>query len=156
MTVADNVGLGVSPSLRLTAEDHGEVARALAAVGLEGFGARLPGELSGGERQRVALARVIVRHKPILLLDEAFASLGPAMRGNMLDLVADILRERHMTTIMVTHFPEDARRIARHTAFLANGTVVASGPTETILDPETTNPVVGGYLGGSRAGNGAP
>jgi hypothetical protein len=48
---------------------------------------RLPGQLSGGERQRVAIARCLVRRRPILLLDEPFAAVGPGLRREMLDLV---------------------------------------------------------------------
>jgi thiamine transport system ATP-binding protein len=151
LSVFDNVALGVSPSLRLTGEDRGRVEVALAGVGLSGYGDRLPAQLSGGERQRVALARVIVRQKPVLLLDEAFASLGPALRADMLDLLASIHDERHMTTVMVTHFPEDARRIAAHTVFLADGAVVLEGDTASLLDSETAPAPVRAYLGAKEA-----
>ncbi|MCI5075147.1 thiamine ABC transporter ATP-binding protein [Oricola sp.] len=149
LRVFENVALGVSPSLRLTAQDRATVEAALEAVGLAGYGARRPAELSGGERQRVALARVIVRRKPVLLLDEAFASLGPALRVEMLDLLASIHEDRAMTTIMVTHFPEDARRIAARTVFLADGATMAEGPTDTLLDPDVAPEAVRAYLGQS-------
>ncbi|GAB4350551.1 MAG: thiamine ABC transporter ATP-binding protein [Oricola sp.] len=150
LAVFDNVALGRSPSLRLAAGDREAVEQALASVGLAGYGKRLPGQLSGGERQRVALARVIVREMPVLLLDEAFASLGPALRSDMLDLVARIHAERRMTTVMVTHFPEDARRIAPQTVFLAGGTVLAGGATEVLLDPEKAPPAIRDYLGSAE------
>ena len=68
----------------------GAIAEALARTGLAGKERRLPRELSGGERQRVALARVLVRNRPVLLLDEPFASLGPALREDMLELVGEL------------------------------------------------------------------
>ena len=92
LSVERNVGLGRSPSLSLSEADRGAIAEALRRVGLAGKEKRLPRELSGGERQRVALARVLVRDRPVLLLDEPFASLGPALRNDMLDLVAGAAR----------------------------------------------------------------
>ena len=133
LDVLTNVGLGVSPALRLKPADVERVAAALARVGLEDFGRRLPGQLSGGERQRVALARCLVRDRPVLLLDEPFAALGPALRREMLDLIADIHRERAMTVLLVTHQPDDARRIAAHTAFVHDGRILASRPTAELL-----------------------
>ncbi|WP_292403285.1 thiamine ABC transporter ATP-binding protein [Mesorhizobium sp.] len=127
LSVERNVGLGRSPSLRLTEADHAAIAAALKRVGLAGKQQRLPRELSGGERQRVALARVLVRDRPVLLLDEPFASLGPALRDDMLDLVADVQAERRMTVLFVTHQPDDADRIGQDMVFLDNGTVAATG-----------------------------
>lgn len=128
LDLATNVGLGISPALRLTAEDRDRIAAALARTGLAGKEKRLPRELSGGERQRVALARALVRDRPVLLLDEPFASLGPALRWEMLDLTVAMQRERGMTVILVTHHPEDARRAAHRIVFLENGQVAAQGP----------------------------
>src|SRR5690606_35130515 len=120
-------------SLRLSAGDHADVMAALARTGLAGKEKRLPGELSGGERQRVALARVLVRDQPILLLDEPFASLGPALRSEMLELVRALHHERGMTVLVVTHHPEDARAIADRVAFVADGRIAAYEETSVMF-----------------------
>jgi thiamine transport system ATP-binding protein len=136
LSVEQNVGLGRSPALRLTAKDREAVAGALERTGLSGKEKRLPRELSGGERQRVALSRVLVRDRPVLLLDEPFASLGPALREDMLDLVTSLHAEREMTVVLVTHQPGDARRIAQHMIFLESGTVAATGEIEFFFEPD--------------------
>ena len=154
LSVEQNVGLGRSPSLRLTEADRAAIAEALERIGLAGKEKRLPRELSGGERQRVALARVLVRDRPVLLLDEPFASLGPALRDDMLDLVAGVHAERGMTVLFVTHQPEDARRIGEHMVFLDNGTVAATGDGGRFLRRGWTGSVPALYRrkssGGSR------
>ena len=129
LDIEKNVGLGCSSALRLSATDEQDVSAALARVGLASMERRLPRELSGGERQRVALARVLVRDRPVLLLDEPFASLGPALRSDMLDLLAGIQTERRMTVLFVTHVPEDARKMARNMVFIEAGAVAAEGKT---------------------------
>ena len=127
LSVEQNVGLGRSPSLRLSPEDRTDIAAALDRTGLAGKQKRLPRELSGGERQRVALARVLVRARPVLLLDEPFASLGPALRADMLDLVLALHAEQDMTVLFVTHQPQDAERISSSVVFLEDGRVAAAG-----------------------------
>ena len=150
LDVAANVGLGRSPALRLTAGDRAAISEALARTGLAGKEHRLPRELSGGERQRVALARVLVRDRPVLLLDEPFASLGPALREDMLGLVADLHAERGMTVLFVTHQPEDARLLASAIVFLEDGRVAASGETAKFFGrhgPEAFRRYIGSVAG---------
>lgn len=130
LDVSANVGLGRSPSLRLSASDRNDVTAALDHVGLAGKEARLPGELSGGERQRVALARVLLRRQPVLLLDEPFASLGPGLRREMITLLSDLHARIGMTILMVTHHPEDARAIADTVAFLSEGRIESAGKAD--------------------------
>ncbi len=130
LDVQTNIALGISPTLKLSQDDHNTVTAALQRVGLKGFEKRLPGELSGGERQRVALARALVRQRPLLLLDEPFAALGPALRSQMLTLVKELHEEKNLTTLLVSHQPEDARSTATHTAFLNNGRIEVFEETE--------------------------
>ncbi|NNU79295.1 ATP-binding cassette domain-containing protein [Halovulum dunhuangense] len=145
LSLSRNVGLGLDPSLRLDRAGWARVEAALAEVGLAGLGDRKPGQLSGGQQSRAALARALLRNRPILLLDEPFAALGPALRREMLDLVARIRAERGMTLLMVTHDPEDAARIAAHTIFLAHGRAAPPAPTRALLaDPP---PALAAYLG---------
>jgi thiamine transport system ATP-binding protein len=150
LNVEQNVGLGRSPALRLDASDRKAVGEALHRTGLAGKERRLPGELSGGERQRVALARVLVRDRPVLLLDEPFASLGPALREEMLELLQGVQAERRMTVLIVTHQPEDARRLADSILFLDGGRVAASGPTSRFFGKEA--PAAFRRYIGSKAG----
>ena len=128
-----NVALGVSPSLRPDAAQRARVDAALTEVGLGALMRRKPGEVSGGERQRVAVARALVRDRPVLLLDEPFAALGPALRRDMLDLVKTMQQARRLTVVMVTHQPEDAQAAASHTAYLENGHIVALRPTAELF-----------------------
>jgi thiamine transport system ATP-binding protein len=145
LTVAENVGLGRNPGLKLDAADRAQVAWALHEVGLDGFEVRRPGQLSGGERQRVALARSLIRHRPLLLLDEPFAALGPALRVEMLELTDQLRQAQGLTVLLVTHDPGEAARIATRTAFIAEGKVVLFGPTQEVLASD--NPAVRNYLG---------
>ncbi|MCO6388224.1 thiamine ABC transporter ATP-binding protein [Aliihoeflea sp. 40Bstr573] len=146
LSVAQNVGLGRSPGLRLSGQDRTDIAEALADVGLAGKEERLPSELSGGERQRVAIARALVRQRPLLLLDEPFASLGPALRADMVELVRALASKTGMTIVFVTHQPEDARALAGRIIFLADGTVAADGPAETFFGPDAPS-VFSDYAG---------
>ena len=143
-----NVALGIAPSLKLDAAQRARVDAAMVDVGLGALMKRKPGEVSGGERQRVAVARALVRDRPVLLLDEPFAALGPALRRDMLELVKAMSQARHLTTVMVTHQPEDALAAASHTAFLENGHIVALRPTAELFAAEDL-PGLSAYLGTS-------
>lgn len=133
LTLTQNVGLGLRPSLRLSADERERAARALDRVGLAAFGDRKPGDVSGGQQSRAALARVLVQGKPLLLLDEPFAALGPALRGEMLDLTSDVVRETGATLLMITHAPEDAERAADQVIFVDAGHAQAPRPVAEIM-----------------------
>ncbi len=145
LTVAQNLGLGLRPDLRLSADQTKQVSKGLARVGLEGLGPRRPAQLSGGQASRAALARALLRARPILLLDEPFAALGPALRSEMLALVRGVADETGALVLMVTHDPQDALALGGDTAFLADGIVHPPVPTRKLLaDPPSA---VQDYLG---------
>ncbi len=112
LTVQKNILLGVSKVLKENIEDVEKVQGILAEVGLEKYEHSLASRLSGGQQQRVALARVLMRREPILLLDEPFTGLDAQTRIQMLDLVKKITIEHNLHTIMVTHEIQDCERIA--------------------------------------------
>lgn len=134
LTAAQNVGLGLHPNLRLTTEDQAKVVKALAQVGLDSMGKRKPGQLSGGQQARVALARLTVQDRLLILLDEPFAALGPALKAEMLALVTDLARAKGATVLMVTHEPEDARQVADEVILVADGQAHPPVKTEDIFE----------------------
>ena len=145
LTVVQNTGLGVRADLKLSKLQIELVEDALAKVGLADMGTRRPSELSGGQRQRVALARALLRDQPVLMLDEPFAALGPALRHEMLDLVARIRQEQNSTLLLVTHNPDDALRISENTVLVADGVAQAPQPTAALLS--NPPPALAAYLG---------
>ena len=145
LSVAQNVGLALAPRLRLTVAQSLAVDAVLAEVGLAGLGDRKPRALSGGQQGRAALARALLADRPVVLLDEAFAALGPALRREMLTLVRDRLAARGRTVVVVTHDPQDARDFADRIVLVADGMAHAPRPTDAIFaDPP---PALRDYLG---------
>ncbi|WP_281990512.1 ATP-binding cassette domain-containing protein [Sulfitobacter geojensis] len=145
LSVTQNIGLGIRPDLRLSAQDKTRVAQALARVGLSDQAGKKPGALSGGQQSRAALARVLVQARPWVLLDEPFAALGPALRNEMLDLVQDLVTETGAGLVMVTHAPEDVRRIADEVVFVGSGRAEAPKPAAELMD--NPPPELRAYLG---------
>jgi ABC-type thiamine transport system ATPase subunit len=82
-----NIGLGLNPGLKLSSAQNTKLEAIACTMGLDALLDRMPDQLSGGQRQRVALARCLVREQPVLLLDEPFSALDPALRQEMLALV---------------------------------------------------------------------
>ncbi|MEV0587859.1 ABC transporter ATP-binding protein [Nonomuraea sp. NPDC050310] len=105
-------------------------ARALAEVGLEGYGRAWPATLSGGEAQRVALARALVREPELLLLDEPFAALDALTRLQMQELVAELCARHRPAVVLVTHDVEEAVRLADRVAVLREGRFAVERPID--------------------------
>lgn len=89
-------------------EVRARVARALAAVRLDGFERRRPDSLSGGQRHRVALARAIVARPAVLLLDEPLSSLDPVLRDDVRDAIVQVQTESGAALLLVTHDLDEA------------------------------------------------
>ena len=123
LSAGDNVGLGVNPSLRLSAQEKTAVMSALDRVGLASLAKAPARRLSGGERQRVALARSLVRQRPVLLLDEPFSALDAETRSEMLDLVREIVSDNNLAALMVTHDVRDCERVAERRYKIENDSV---------------------------------
>jgi ABC-type nitrate/sulfonate/bicarbonate transport system ATPase subunit len=108
LTVAENVALG----LRYRANQHAAHAESVDQIlrdfGLGSLAQAYPHELSGGQAQRVSLARTVVTHPTILLLDEPFAALDPRTRAALQDWLLEIVRRRQLSVLLVTHDVEEA------------------------------------------------
>ena len=146
LTIGQNLSLALNPATgRLRAGDADRIDAVLARVGLPGFAPRRLSEMSGGQQSRAALARVLLQGRPVLLLDEPFAALGPALKVEMLDLVAEVADAEELTVLLVSHDPQDARRFAAQTIVVENGQV--SAPQETVALLDNPPPGLRAYLG---------
>jgi iron complex transport system ATP-binding protein len=163
ITVADLVARGRYPHQKLlrqwSREDEAAVVGALAATGTTELSGRLVDELSGGQRQRVWVAMVLAQETPILLLDEPTTFLDIAHQIELLELCADLNRDRGHTLVAVLHDLNHACRYATHLIAMKDGAVVAEGapadvvtatlvedvfglPCRIIPDPVTGTPLV--------------
>ncbi|BAE73706.1 Thiamine import ATP-binding protein ThiQ [Sodalis glossinidius str. 'morsitans'] len=137
LTVAENIGLGLHPGLRLTSAQRCQLKDTARQVGLENLLERLPAAISGGQRQRTALARCLVRQQPILLLDEPFSALDPALRAEMVKLLDEVCATRRLTLLMVSHNLDDALRLAPRTLLVVDGRIYYDGPTAALASGES-------------------
>jgi len=137
LTVAQNIGLGLHPGLKLKPQQKQQLQQIAQQVGLEQLLDRLPSQLSGGQRQRAALARCLVRDQPVLLLDEPFSALDPALRYDMLQLLDEVCQQRQLTLLMVSHNLDDAARIAPRTLLVVDGGIAYDGSTQALIDGST-------------------
>jgi len=113
LTAAENVELPLQLLGVGAAERESRVRTLLERVGVSHRAAALPGELSGGEMQRVAIARAVVHRPALLLADEPTGNLDSATGAQVLDLLAEVVRETRAALLMVTHSEEAATRCER-------------------------------------------
>lgn len=137
MTVGDLVALGAMGRRGLFGglgkDDRGTVARALSAVGMEGFERRAIGSISGGQLQRALFARVLVQDARVILLDEPFSAIDTRTTADLIGLVQRWPGEGR-TVVVVLHDLEMVRRVCPRSLLLARE-AVAWGPTDEALNP---------------------
>ncbi len=115
LSAARNVALGLHHA------DPARVSAALAELGLTELAGQRAATLSGGQKQRVALARTLLRDKPVLLLDEPFSALDDETRSATRTLVQSLTRKQKWATVLVTHHADDMAAIADRVYRLEGG-----------------------------------
>lgn len=118
------------------AEDRAIVERAMATVGVAALADRPVGLVSGGEARKVSIARALAQEPELLLLDEPLAGLDRCAAPGVLALVDGLHRQRALTTVMVTHQPEDLPDCCRRVVILRAGRVFFDGDRAAALAPE--------------------
>ena len=121
LNIIENVAIGLTPNLKMNAIQSDLVDSVINEVGLSNFKFKRPSQLSGGQMTRVSLARAMVRSKPILLLDEAFSGLGPALRSEMIKLIKNHVVKKNITLLMVSHHIKDAVELNQKVLFVTEG-----------------------------------
>jgi len=144
MTVAENVGFGLKMAGHHKAQ--AQIGEALGWVGLDGFEARSVDSLSGGEQQRVALARTLAPRPRLVMLDEPLGALDRNLRQKLVEYTRQVLEERQVTAIVVTHDRDEAVAMSDRLALMREGTIVSTGRLEEIL-AEPADPWVSEFLG---------
>ncbi len=145
LTVKDNIAIGLRPNLKLDDLETEMVNSVIEEVGLSKFKFIKPFQLSGGQRTRVSLARSIVRSKPILLLDEAFSGLGPALRSEMIKLIKNKSIKKRITLIMVSHHIKDAIELDQKVIFVNDGKTMKPTNVSIFINSQDKN--IRDYIG---------
>ncbi len=118
----------------------------LSRLGLEGLENRYPEELSGGQQRRVAIARALAIEPEILLLDEPFTGLDAPVRDRLRRELRRLQREADLSTVIVTHDPEEAALLADEIIILDDGRVLQAGSRESVFQ-SPRSPQVAALLG---------
>lgn len=130
-------GVGTDPAV---------AAHWLTRLHLDGLEDRLPHQLSGGQRRRVALARALARQPRLLLLDEPFTGLDTPVRDELRRELRRVQRDTAVTTVLVTHDPEEAALLADEVLLIADGALLQSGSQPEVF-AHPAGPAVARLLG---------
>lgn len=132
LTVQKNVEFGLRMRKVAKAERAERAARALAMVGLETFGDRMPNQLSGGQKQRVGIARALVLNPSVLLLDEPMGALDAKIARTMQAELRRLHKELGITFVYVTHNQSEALAMADYVIVMDDGRIQQLGPPKEV------------------------
>lgn len=129
MDVLANICFGIKSE-----KQQAEVAAQslLKLVKMEGYGSAYPHELSGGQQQRVAIARALAIQPKVLLLDEPFSNVDAHLRQQLMVDIRQILKQRGVSAIFVTHSKKEAFAFSDKLAFMEEGKIVQTGTAESL------------------------
>jgi phospholipid/cholesterol/gamma-HCH transport system ATP-binding protein len=148
LTIEENVGFPLRRHSSMSGEERRKrVRELLASVGMEKEAHKLPGELSGGMQKRVGLARALALEPEILLFDEPTAGLDPITAAEIDDLILRLQKERHMTSVVVTHDIHSSRAVSDRVALMRDGQLLIEGTFEDLQ--KSRDPFVMQFLDGS-------
>ena len=135
LTVYKNIVYGLRNNPDISTKK--EVEELIHLLGLEKHLNKRIDQLSGGQKQRVALARTLVMKPKILLLDEPLSALDGVIKESIKEKIKTIAKEFHLTTIIVTHDPEEALTLSDHVMIINDGSISQYGkPEEIVKTPE--------------------
>lgn len=117
-TVRENIELGLR--IRRGKIEAGKVKHLMQRLGISELGGRYPHELSGGQQQRVGLARAFLLQPDVLLMDEPFSALDAITREEMQEVFLSLWQEQNLTTILVTHYVEEALYLGQRILILSS------------------------------------
>jgi iron(III) transport system ATP-binding protein len=146
MTVADNVAFPLTLRKVSAAERRRRVSEVLELVEMERFADRYPHQLSGGQQQRVALARTLVYHPAILLLDEPLSNLDAKLRDRARAWLAELRTRLRLTTIYVTHDQIEALSLSDRVVVMNGGRIAQIGTPQEIYE-RPADPFVADFIG---------
>ncbi|MEM1514786.1 MAG: ABC transporter ATP-binding protein [Candidatus Bathyarchaeia archaeon] len=133
LNVYENIAFGLRVRNYLKSEIGRKVKNLLEMVGLQGFEKRKPRELSGGQKQRVALARALAVDPSILLLDEPLSNIDEITKSEVIANLKELQKKINVTTLVVTHNPEDAFKLGDRIAIMHLGKIIQCGRPEDVL-----------------------
>jgi spermidine/putrescine ABC transporter ATP-binding subunit len=149
MTVFENVAFPLRLRRMPEPEIRRRVAEILEVVRLTGYGHRTPRQLSGGEQQRIALARSLVFHPPLLLMDEPLGALDKNLRESMQMELRHLHRRFGITVLFVTHDQEEAMTMSDRIAVISHGRLQQVGRPEELYE-SPANEFVANFIGESN------
>lgn len=137
LNVYQNITYGLRNNPNISTEE--EVKDLIHLLGLGEHLNKRIGQLSGGQKQRVALARTMVMKPKILLLDEPLSALDGVIKESIKDRIKTIAKEFHLTTIIVTHDPEEALTLSDRVMIINEGKIAQFGKPEEIINTPEDN-----------------
>jgi putative spermidine/putrescine transport system ATP-binding protein len=146
MTVFGNIAFGLQLQHRPAAEIRERVGEMLDLVQLPGFEDRYPSQLSGGQQQRIAIARALVLHPRLLLLDEPLSNLDAKLRIEMRAEIKRLHTSLGLTSIYVTHDQVEALSLSDWVVVMKDGILMQAGPPQEIHD-QPVNVFVADFMG---------